>query len=285
MTITQRMLSNLSCMFTMYGSHPSTPGRAAAGLIDLNANRCNYDAIEACGGLLHSFPSLDLASSRFDTLPQTYQDALKEQAFQALYRVMTPSKADVALAAKGTRQALTDDCLDALATSNRPDSIPADLRIIQVKSWEPEKRVFIPLPAKKDASLADLVKASTKPDGFMMNVPMRPVGEELGTVDASAWRAGEARSIGVHEPKPLPVYQVPTRELSQGEIAAAAWLADPKREVKPATRSSRMARLQARFWDKGDGHTGVQPVMDQNASLRAMGRINRAIRFNATVAS
>jgi hypothetical protein len=256
--ITQKMLSNLSCILTLDGS--------------------NTDTIEACGGLLHSLPSLNLP---LNDRSMTIQEA--SEGFERLFKVMTPSKADIALAAKGERSALTDDCLDALATSNRPDTIPADLRIIRVNSWEPEKRVFIPLPAKKDAKLADLVKAATKPDGFMMNVPMRPVGSELGLVDAAAWQAGEARAIGLHTPKPLPAYQAPTRELTEGEKLAAAWLADESRIVKPATRSSRISRMAARYWDKGDGHTGLQPVMAENAANRALGRINRAIRFNATV--
>jgi hypothetical protein len=265
--ITQKMLSNLSCMLTLDGS--------------------NVDAIEATGSLLHSFPSLHLP---LNDRSMTVQEA--SEGFNRLFKVMTPSKADIALAAKGSTASLTADCMDAMLTANRPDSIPSDLRIIQVKSWEPEKRVFIPVPAKgkskgnagKPAAvpLAEILKPS---DGIMMNIPARPVGSELGLVDASAWQAGEARAIGVHEPRPLPAYQHPQRELTQGEQMAAAWLADPKREVKPASRSSRMSRLQARFWDKGDGHQGIQPVMDTNASLRALGRINRAIRFNATVSA
>jgi hypothetical protein len=260
MTITQKMLSNLSCILTLDGS--------------------NVDTIEACGGLLHRFPSLDLPLNDRSMTPEE-----ASEGFNRLFKVMTPSKADIALAAKGSAASLTADCMDAMLTANRPDTIPSDLRIIRVNSWEPEKRVFIPLPAKAGATLKDLVKAATKPDGFMMNVPMRPVGSELGLVDAGAWQAGEARAIGLHSPKPLPAYQHPVRELTQGEQLAAAWLADESRIVKPATRSSRMSRMAARYWDKGDGNNGEQPVMASNAAHRALGRINRAIRFNATVAS
>jgi hypothetical protein len=271
MTITQKMLSNLSCAFTL--TSPDYQARYH------EESRSNHDWLEHSASLPFLMPALELPLNERSL---TVQEA--QEGFERLFRVMTPSKADMALAAKGERERLSLDCIDALATANRPDTIPSDLRIIRVTGWEPEKRVFIPLPAGKDAKLADLVKAATKPDGFMMNIPMRPIGEALGEVDATAWRKGEASSIRVHAPGSLPEYRHPQRELTEGERMAEAWLANPERIKKPATRSSRMARMAARFWDKGDGHQGLQPVMAENASQRALGRINRAIRFNAVAA-
>ena len=275
MTNTLRMLSNLSCMFTLWGDRPSkvTPEHDKAA-------RCNFDWQDG-----FALPALELAQGTFNPALEFGPATQAEFAYRSLRAKLETSKADIATMAKQYRGWLTDRTMEALATSNRPDAIPADLKIMRVTSWEPEKRVFIPLPAAKGATLAEIVKANRKPDGFMVNLPMRPIGHVLGEVSAEAWRKGEALGIALHTPKPLPAYQVPTRELTAGEKLAAEWLAQPGRTVTTSKVTSRLNRLMARFWDKGDGHQGLQPVMDSNAAHRAIGRINRAIRFNATVSA
>jgi hypothetical protein len=278
MTITEKMISNLSCMFTMYGSHPQTWGK-----ID-PANRCNYDAIEANGTILHSLPSLELPSSKYESFPESYKEALKDQAYKALRRVMTPSGTEVAIAAKQARQSLTLDAIEAKDTANRPDTIPSDLNVIRVTSWEDEKQVFIPAKSPRDSSLKELVASNTKPDGFMLSIPERPIGTIIGTISAEAWRKGQASSIGVHAPQPLPAYKTPQRDMTEGEKQVAEWLAQPGRKVTTSKQTDRLNKLMARFWDHGDGHTGLQPVMPENAAMRALGRIAKAQRANEVAA-
>jgi hypothetical protein len=265
MTITQRMRSNLSCMFT--------------------ADGFNYDYLEANNRSSHMFPSLELPSSRFESFPESYKEALKEGAYKALLPVMSPSKTEIAIAAKQAREALTLDAIEAKDTATRPDTIPSDLNVIRVTSWENAKQVFIPAKPAAGSSLKELVASNTKPDGFMLSIPARPVGTIIGTISAEAWRRGQASSIGVHAPQPLPPYQVPKRDMTEGEKQVAEWLAQPGRTVTTSKQTDRLNKLMARFWDHGDGHTGLQPVMPENAAMRALGRIAKAARANATVAA
>jgi hypothetical protein len=278
MTITEKMLSNLSCMFTMYGSHPQTWGK-----ID-PANRCNYDAIEANGTILHSLPSLELPSSKYESFPASYKAALADQAYKAILPVMSPSKTEIAIAAKQAREALTLDTIEAKATSNRPDTIPSDLNVIRVTGWEDEKQVFIPAKAPAGATLKEVIASNTKPDGFMLSIPARPIGTIIGTISAEAWRKGQTSSIGMHQPQPLPPYSVPVREATEGEKQVAEWLAQPGRTVTTSKQTDRLNKLMAKFWDHGDGHTGLQPVMPENAALRALGRIAKAQQANEVAA-
>lgn len=264
MTITERMLSDLSCMFTMYGSHPQT-----WGTIDPE-NRCNYDYLEANGRLGHSLPSLELPSIRFEELPSSYKEALKEEAYKALHKVMTPSKADIVLAAKQERDSLTLDAIDARDTSNRPDTIPADMSVMRVDYWKPAHKVFVPNKSvKPDATIKDL--AADK-GGFVMSLPDLPQGQILGVLSTEAWRRGEHANIAVHAPKPLPPYKAPVRELTESEQQVAAWLADPSRKVTRASKPDRLASLMAKFWEHGDGKEGIQPIDPRNKELRDMGR-------------
>jgi hypothetical protein len=265
MTITEKMLSDLSCMFT--------------------ADGFNYDYLEANNRSSHTFPALELPSSRFESLPLTYREALKDQAYKALRRVMTPSGTEVAIAAKQAREALTLDAIEAKDTANRPDTIPSDLNVIRVTSWEDAKQVFIPAKPAAGSSLKALVASNTKPDGFMLSIPSRPVGTIIGTISAEAWRKGQTSSIGMHQPQPLPAYKTPQRDMTEGEKQVAEWLAQPGRKVTTSKQTDRLNKLMAKFWDHGDGHTGLQPVMPENAAMRALGRIAKTQRANATVAA
>jgi hypothetical protein len=278
MTITQKMLSDLSCMFCLYGPE-------ADKLEEATNYVGNYDAIEANGTILHSLPSLELPSSKYESFPESYKEVLKERAYQALLPVMSPSKTEIAIAAKQAASSLSLDTIEAKDTANRPDTIPSDLNVIRATSWEPEKQVFIPAKASKGATLKEVIANNTKPDGFMLTIPERPIGTIIGTISAEAWRKGQASSIGVHQPQPLPSYQVPQRDMTEGEKQVAEWLAQPGRKVTTSKQTDRLNKLMAKFWDHGDGHTGLQPVMPENAAMRALGRIAKAQRANATVAA
>jgi len=254
--------SSLSCMFTVQGF--------------------NYDWIEANNHPSHTFPRLELPSSGFESLPRSYQEALKQEAYKALAAKMATSAAEIAIMAKQHRLALSAEATFVRDTANRPDTIPSNMEAMRVSHWIEPKRVFIPLPAKADASLKELVKANSKPDGFMMDLPGTPQGKVLGTLSTEAWRKGEVNRIAIHNPEPLPPYQVPQRPMTASEQQVAEWLAQPGRTVTTSKQSSRLAKLMAKFWEHGDGKDGLQPVMASNAAHRALGRIAKAERYNAT---
>lgn len=177
-----------------------------------------------------------------------------EAGAKALQDAMAVSAKDIATMAKQHRLALTAEALYLRDTATRPDSIPSNTDCIRVRHWEPAKVVSIPLPVKPG-----------KPAEFIkVTMPERPIGDVIGTVDPSAWRAGEYQRIPVHAPEPLPAFKAPTRSLTATERQVAAWLAEPGRTVTRQKKSHRLQALMAKFWDKPD-NAGIDP---RNAELR-----------------
>jgi hypothetical protein len=112
-------------------------------------------------------------------------------------------------------------------------------------------------------------EASNRPDAIPADMSVLKGETIIGIASCEAWRNAESHKIAIHQPLPLPTYKAPTREHTASEKAVAEWLAQD-RQIKPMGRSSRLARLQARFWNAGDGKAGHQPVDPRNAELRSL---------------
>lgn len=120
------------------------------------------------------------------------------------------------------------------------------------------------------AAVRDAIEASNRPNTVPSDLSIIKNGTVLGMADASAWRKRQ-HSISKHVPQPLPAYSVPQRAKTASELEVETWLTK-ERSIVPVKKSSRLARMMAKHWDKGDGHKWTQPIDARNQALRLEAR-------------